>query len=487
MKGTPGKQILSSCDPGPALTYTCRMCLQPSAVRPYQRWHWAGDEIVPDPIIPASRVVPGTGKKHYPIDIREYLSIEDNAVIRHTLRRLVRGLKGTGKARFFSRHRGAFDFRALTVASLVGGLAYVPSGRGFDHWLFPDETLANGGGDCEDLAFLLAALLEASGISSYCLRVALGTVIDYSDPGAPRRWDHAWVVYFNEGGAWEILEPLNLAAPRRGAAVAPQVKDFEYVPHFVFNRHHLWRVRSTETAANRAFDEYVADRQFWEGYNPSFAAAVHADIFDEALAGMPRSQLLRVKAASTLVDVNVLDYDPRDHFDFAYVDEAWQRVGERLSSGNLSDLALAGHAIGDFYAHTFYAHFAERTDPATLVLYDPSTALPKRKLVYDFAPFAPLPGCTSSVADAESTWKGRLISGQWWRWYATFPNELERAADFSSHRGLPDHDAVAVDGPAPKPAHRLYADPQEYARQFDLRRKAAVEHIRAVYQRWRNR
>jgi hypothetical protein len=471
----------------PALTYTCSMCLQTSAVRPYQRWRWAGDEIVHDPVIPASRVVPGTSKKHYPIDIREFLTIEGNAVIRHTLHRVVRGLKATDKARFFSRRHGAFDFRARTVASYVGSLSYTPTGRGFDHWLFPDETLANGGGDCEDLAFLLAALLEASGISSYCIRVALGTVIDHSVPGAARRWDHAWVVYFNEGGVWEILEPLALVAPRRGAATGPQVRDFEYVPHFVFNRHHLWRVRSPEMAAARPFEEYVADRSFWDGFDPSFAAAVHADIFDEALAGMPRSQLVRVKAASALVDVNMLGYDPRDHFDFAYVDEAWRRVDDRLASGGLSDFALAAHAIGDFYAHTFYAHFAKRTDPSTLALYDPSDPLPKTKLVYDFAALAPLPGCVSSVAGAESTWKGRLVSGQWWRWYTTFPQELESAADFPTRRCLPDHDLVAVDGPGRKPAHRLYTGEQEYTEQFDLRKKAAVEHIRAAYQRWSER
>jgi hypothetical protein len=463
------------------------VCLQVSAVRPYQRWRWAGDEIVHDPVIPASRVVPGTGKKHYPIDVREYLSIEGNAVIRDALRRLLRRLDGSEKARFFSRRRGAFDFRARTVAAFVGGLAYMPTGRGFDHWLFPDETLANGGGDCEDLAFLLAALLEASGVSSYCIRVTFGSVIDHSDPGAPRRWDHAWVVYFNEGGVWEILEPLTLATPRPSAALAPQARDFEYLPHFVFNRHHLWRVRSAETAANRAFDEYVADRRFWEGFDPSFAAAVHADIFDEALVGMPRSQLLRVKAASTLLDVNVLDYDPRDHFDFAYVDEAWQRVAERLAGRDLSGFALAAHAIGDFYAHTYYAHFAERANPDTLVLYDPSSPLPKRKLVYDFASFAPLPGCTSSVADAESTWKGRLVSGQWWRWYTTFPHDLEHAPGFASRRCLPDHDAVAVDGPGRSSAHRLYTDPKEYREQFDLRKKAAAEHIRGAYQRWHSR
>ena len=50
------------------------------------------------------------------------------------------------------------------------------------------------------------------------------------------------------------------------------------------------------------------------------------------------------------MDVNVLGYDPRDHFDFAYVPEGWQRVQKRLASGSITDFSLAAHAIGDFYA-----------------------------------------------------------------------------------------------------------------------------------------
>ncbi len=454
--------------------------MQATAVRPYQRWHWAGDEIVNEPVVPASRVVPGTTRKRYPIDIREYLSTAGNAVVRDALRRLVRGLKPAEKARLYSRRPGAFDFRAATVASFVGRMRYLPVGRAFDNWLFPEETLANGGGDCEDLAFLLAALLEASGISAYCLRVALGSITDFTDPSRPRRFDHAWVVYFNEGGAWQVLEPLALMAPASEAPMAPT--DVEYIPHFVFNRHHLWRVRSDQAAATKAFDRYLADRRFWEGFDPSFAASVHAGIFDEALSGMPQGQLRRVKAASFLVDVNVLAYDPRDHFDFAYVEEAWQLVARRLDSGRLGDFALAGHAIADFYAQ-----FADRSADSTLVLCDPAHPLPQERLVYDFAPVAPLPGCSSSPADAQEAWKGRLISGQWWCWYTTFPDDLREAPGFESRRCLPDHDAVAVDGPTPKPAHRLYSDPREYAEQFALRRKAAVQHIRNTYGTWRRR
>lgn len=96
------------------------MCMQVTGVRPYQRWHWGGDEIVYDPIIPASRTVPGTKRARYPIDIRQYLSIEGNAVIRGALSKLQDGLSLKEQTRFGSRQPGAFDFRARKVVEFVG-------------------------------------------------------------------------------------------------------------------------------------------------------------------------------------------------------------------------------------------------------------------------------------------------------------------------------------------------------------------------------
>lgn len=470
------------------------MCMQSTHVRPYQRWHWAGDEIAHDTVILASRRIPGT-KKRYDIDIREYLSIEDNAVIREHLERLWERLPKPQQGQFTSRKPGAFDLRARTVSGYVGALRYMHSGRKFDDWLFPDETLANGGGDCEDLAFLLAALLEASGISAYCIRVALGAVIDHRRPAHPRRWDHAWVVYQNEGGAWEILEPhaLRYQARFRGrgpsvrrAPLIKRIHDIEYIPHFVFNRDHLWRVRTQEPYAGRLFRDYVTkDRKFWKRFEPSFAATVHWSIYDEALAGMSGAELDLVKATSLGVDVNVLEYDPREHFDFAYLDAGWERVQRRLSTGSLEDFALATHAIADFYAHSFYSDFARRRPDGSIEPYDPQHPIPQDALVYDFKPYAPLPGCASSTDAAEMHWKGGLISGQWWRWFTTFPGELKRASDFRWRRCLPDHDAVAVDGPERKAAHRHYS-PAEYPGVFSRRRQAAIEHVRAAYRAWRH-
>ena len=474
------------------------MCMRTTCVRPYQRWNWAGDEIVHDTAIPASRTLPGSRRKHYPIDIREFLSIEDNAVVRNHREILIEALPVEVQANFESRKPGSFDQRSLKVAQYMSRFHYRWSARRFDEWLFPEETLALGGGDCEDLAFLLAALLEASGISPYCLRVALGSVINHINPEQTERWDHAWVVYQNEGGAWQIVEPVTLVreglnsnriAMKRRSRLLKKYPDIEYLPHFVFNRKHLWRVHTNETPAALSFEEYISkrkDQKFWQSFKPSFAAQVHWSIFDDALDGMSSDDLATVKWVSLWVDTNVLHYDPRDHFDFAYIDEAWDLVNHRLSTGHLQDFALATHAIGDFYAHSFYPDFGPKREDGSLLPFNPAQPPSMDQVAYDFSSYAPLPGCQSNPSQAASYWKGRNISGQWWRWYTTFPGDLKNAPDFFRRRCLPDHDVVAVDGPNPTSEQRHYTR-QEYPAQFKLRRNAAVEHISNVYADWSNR
>ncbi len=467
------------------------MCMQKSAVRPYQKWRWGGDEIAYSPVIPAARRVAGSRRRGYPIDIREYLSIDGNAVVRRWLEQEVLGkLKKAEQLRFLFRTRGAFDFRAETIRQAMGRLRYRPGGRGFDEWLFPDETLHVGGGDCEDLAFVFAAMLAASGISPDCIRVALGKLVDHSRPAAPRAWDHAWVVYQRESGAWQIMEPLACVRPPDAAAGArgEAAVDIEYVPHFVFNSRHLWRVRSAERRAGAPFADYLASRpdHFWRDFDPSFAAKVHDEIFDLALRpkGVAGLELFDIKAASLAIDANVLVYDPRDHFDFAYIDESWQRIDERLKSPGLGDFALAGHAIADFYAHTLYGHFtAHQAANNALPIYDPGHPLPPATLRYGFLAGAPLPHCPDPAASVDAAWQGRLISGQWWRWYSTYPDELE--GEVAPRFCLPDHDLLAVDGPTDTRGHFLYKDAATFRRQFELRRNAAAIHVGLAYDLWR--
>ena len=477
------------------------MCMQMTSVRPYQKWHWAGDEIVHNSVIPAARRIPGTTKRGYPIDIREYLSTESNAVLRSALSEILDSLTAADARLFMSRQAGSFDYRAKIVQDfLCQKVKYIKSSRHFDAWLFPEETLARGGGDCEDLAFLLAALLEESGISRTCVRVALGRLVDRQRKGDGGY--HAWVVYQREDGGWEILEPVKLnrsgltartshsrqpRSDKKKSASRPGLKsDIEYLPHFVFNRDHLWRIRSNEQPAAMAFPGYLGHRidKFWKKFDPAFAVKVHEHIFDFALKGiLSAEEIEQVKHFSFMVDVNALAYDPRDHFDFAYIDEGWRHVQNRLATGEIKDFALAAHALGDFYAHSLYAHCIPVGNGGELPLYDPSHPPDPGRFIYDFSTL-PLPGCSGNSVDAASLWKGRLISGQWWRWYTTYPDELQSEAELAPRRCLPDHDAVAVDSNTACDTMRLYETVREYKRQYALRVDAAVRHLRQEAQKW---
>lgn len=470
------------------------MCMQLNAVRPYQKWRWAGDEIVFDTRVPAARYVPGSRKKNYPIDIRGYLIGLHNAVLQNRIDEIIKALDPIERLAFISHDPGAYDFRAHKVLDSLGELRYLKSNRRFDQWLFPEETLAQRGGDCEDLAFLVAALLEESGISRHCIRVALGSLVDHSDPAHPKKNDHAWVVYQTEGGGWYLIEPLAFVGRNRAPTRAPKAMpsshaDVEYVPYFVFNRDHLWRVRTpTRRYRDNDFQEYVEQRgTFWSSFDPAFAAKVHNDIFDEALRGMTKSDLQTVKLQSFWVDTNILAYDPRDHFDFAYIDESWSRVADRLkdtSGHRLQRFALAAHGIADFYAHSMYGHYAPRKSGGNAIeIYDPNTPLAiNNDFVFDKFE---LPGCQQSQQQAKAQWSNKLISGQWWRWFTSYPDDIQTPQELAPRRCLPDHDCLAVDSSSPHGAPHLYENSNEYRQQFALRRGAAIEHVRKAYQAWR--
>lgn len=301
----------------------------------------------------------------------------------------------------------------------------------------------------------------------------------------------------NEGGAWEILEPLAVLTkgskargPRRSKsrrARAEPTPSYQYTPHFVLNREHLWRVRSSDDDAQRPLGDYLANRKFFGEFDPTFAASVHDSIFKSALSGISSSDLATVERASLIVDANTLAYDPRDHFDFAYIDEGWARARKRLETGKLWDLALALHAIGDFYAHSTYADFAPRRRGSdAIVPYNPQTKRLARTPSYDFTRYTPIPGSNKSAEAAAKLWQGKIISGQWWRWFTTYPDDIQGAKELALRRTLPDHDAIAVDDAVMKDSHRHY-DEAEFQFQFADRRAAAAEHIQAVWLRWRKK
>jgi hypothetical protein len=162
------------------------------------------------------------------------------------------------------------------------------------------------------------------------------------------------------------------------------------------------------------------------------------------------------------------------------------RVQQRLANGCLADFALATHAIADFYAHSLYGYFAGVRPDGTLPPFDPDTGLSGSiQPDYQFLKDEPRPDNTDDAETFVQRWRGKIISGQWWRWYTTYPKALRH--ELAAHRCLPDHDRLAVDSPNldPERGHALYPIAADYENQFKLRRAAAVEHIQKVYAAWR--
>lgn len=502
------------------------MCLQTSLITPWHDWNWNGDEILHKPIVPASRPIPGakTKKVRYHIDVREYLTTTSNAVVGERLDRIIRKLPADDQSRFRSKSAGSFDFRADTILESFGDLKYLANAnvtaRCPDAWLYPDETLAQGGGDCEDLAFLLAALLMASGISSYCVRVALGSLHITLPDGKVRKHDHCWVMYQNEGAVWEILEPMTKVGRRAGksslASARRLAQKLEYVPYFVFNTDHLWLVHSSNLPTK--FTDYCLKRKFWNEFDPSFAASVHNTIFDQALGGkIPASALSAVKRKSLWLDVNIFAYDPRDHFDNGYIPDGWAQVNQRLAAfaqdnTDWGSFGAATHAIGDFYAHSSYVHFAELQNAGTnngqALIYDPTVAMvasPQYTADPGDPSLPPFDLTSNAFSMNPSLWKGtkqqaaaqwadKIISGRYaqkhdpsatfWEGFTSIPFSLAQAPDYSTRGALPHHDEIAVDRQNMPSSHKLYratatgpADRQSFANQFRWRKNTAVAHI----------
>ena len=474
------------------------MCLQTSSIRPYQKWNWNGSEIVYKTAIPTTRKLTKNKRTIYrfPVDIRQFITIENNAVVKDVIKDIIKHLSKKEQLKFLENKPTNFDFRVRQCQEYLNKMHYIDAKTRYDQWQFPEETIRLKSGDCEDFAFLLASLILSSGISDYCVRVAFGNVIQYDGEKEINNWEHTWVMYQNEQGVWEIIEPLLFvqheqqkmpAVFETDKSFTPQ--DYEYMPHYVFNRNHLWRVRTWEKKNAKEFDDYLmSERKYFNKFNPGFAAGVHNTIFHAALKGMSWFDLQKVMATSLYIDVNTLAYDPRDHFDFAYIDEGWERVNDRLAQKSLEEFALAIHAISDFYAHSFYGYFAIDAN-GNIPVYDPSNPMSTANLSYDFSKLGDLPGCklnecSPGAANAEAVWNGQLISGQWYRWYASIPDDIQYRADFCTRRCLPDHDAVAVDSEKYKSKHKLF-DAATYQVQYKARVQAAITHISQVYEVWK--
>jgi hypothetical protein len=211
--------------------------------------NWAGDTILRDTVMYDKRAVIGNSNISIPTDIRAWITSAKSEVLKRALHDID----------FPSaREEGTFDLRALKIWDYVARkVEYITDKRAFgldDYWLFPEETLVLGKGDCEDSSFLLASMLLASGISESCVRAVLGRI---STPDGS--YGHAWVVYQNESGQWCLLESTIDSAPENLLAANPFIgpdNQYQYQPQFCFNASHLWSIGAT----NKRVTDYLKTR-----------------------------------------------------------------------------------------------------------------------------------------------------------------------------------------------------------------------------------
>ncbi len=512
------------------------MCLIESPIKNLSRWNWDGDVIIRESVVPSSRPVVGSHsmKKQYEIDVREFLVTEDNAVMRRTLSEDIPAFlrqAGGDLGLLQSRARGAFDYRANTIAAFVATEVKYRPRKGKDPWQFPDETLFLRSGDCEDRAFLIAALLLASGISPFNVRVALGTFRHSQSKRPAKDYDHAWVMYKTEAGNWTVLEPLNLGSTRTDSTklatlVRSSTDRVEYIPTFLFNQQHLWRVRRLDGA--ETLD--TIRRREWKRLNPKFAGEVHQTIVNRALKGVSPRWVLdalnrnfqHIALVGPIIDqvdnILVHAYNPLDHFDNGFIQQGWELVNQRLTAfkqnnADLQSFAYAAHSIADFYAHSSYIHFAKllnagdatgRAEP-----FDPQNPDANLESSPDYSAGSSFDLTSDrfsvnrqywkkSKAEAAQVWGGKIITGRYAQKgdrhgilerITNIPAELVRQKDFYLRGALPHHDEIAVDQAKPDAAHQLYidgdwgrTDRSSFANQFRWRVNTACEHIRAAFQ-----
>jgi hypothetical protein len=517
------------------------MCYPASSIVRLDHYNWDGDEIIHEEAIPSSRPVVGLASKHknYSIDIREFLVSERNCILRKAidveLSKFINKIPNGDWAKFNSRKDGSFDYRANMLAAYVSKrIHYTIKEKVGKYWLFPDETLHIKAGDCEDRAFLLASLMLASGISGYNIRVALGQVKYYVGSSKPQIFDHVWVMYKNERGRWLLFEPLHVNHPsknirRKRVPSVPTsgVTRIEYVPWFLFNDAHLWRVVTSDVRPN--FKNSIQKK--WNRFDPTFAGQVHRNIIiDEALKGAPpwfidglKRNYLAVPFSQSYVDKVDLPftYDPRDHFDNGYIDEGWQKIIENMKkfkadNHDLDSFALSTHAIADFYAHTTYAHFArlDTSDPQKpkVQVYNPENPGIWYTKKPDYSKNSEIDLASGNFSfnkrywnksrdQIPSVWNGKIISGRYAQRsdsqdfierFVYIPSGLENRNDFPERGSLPHHNEIAVDDSTIKDnsKHKLYSPKNIpgkehlfFGNQFLWRKNAAIIHVRDVFKK----
>lgn len=294
---------------------------------------------------------------------------------------------------------------------------------------------------------------------------------------ARRVSEHAWTLHWRHG-KWRALDPYVTSAAR-------------HEPLVLLDGRNTWtNVPAHELARLR----------------PEFFLTMHCQINDAALKTL--------FDASAIDDINHVNgrvddpfahpnYDPREHFDNSLIEESIALLEDRLSwqgdtrlhtvTTGASDAIAYGlgcHAVADFYSHSNYA-------PMALAYYGkPADVLPIDQAIRD----------AGFLTFVETTWDNRGL----WKdvpGYSTtqaFPLGTEfakclftgaySADSWALRPKIPHHNDVAVDQPDSALVHapailsrkHPFAFPGVWKQQYDLRKRLAIAHLRAVIQRARD-
>lgn len=510
------------------------MCRIHDFLEQKKMYNWDGDRIIYNSTIANTRSISNSNVK-YEIDIRELLLAEHNTVVKSAIQEIKDKLSHKVYEKFNERKEGSFDFKVRIIKEFVEqSIEYKQRvKKKFDAWLFPDETLTLGFGDCEDRAILMASLVLAVGVSPYNIRVSLGYVENEGKNEA-----HAWMMYKNEKGRWEIIEP-NDYITKKGAAQLDFLDEFNYKPSFVFNRDHLWGVyngeNNDELANADCFSDYL--KRISKTFNPSFASAVHTEIVLESFKGIKnkfldcltaemKAELVvfpifssadhyinRLASKVNAVDIT-LNYNALDHFDNSQIQNSLVKLNEHLLAGTIEGLAKGIHALQDFYSHTSFAHFAKMETVDTIKLakisidgYDLEDSTIIDSPVYDGTGTHPFDfkrfkvnqklfvsddGSTPlTPQDAITFWKEKIVSGRYGQ-----PSDsrglLEGTTQYvdltlphlNLAAGVPHHEDMAVDKDGGTNA--LYPNAVEFSAQFRKRKDAAIRHTKQIVLEWIN-
>jgi len=124
-------------------------------------------------------------------------------------------------------------------AHFVTDYAYKSRSNAFDFWYYPEETISDGTGDCEDAGFLIASLLRAF-LSEFNALAVIGKVLDANGKLLGyHAWAEAQFTVTQDGKTnWYVLEGTLDKMPedwikREDAYASGQ--EFWYSPMIYFN------------------------------------------------------------------------------------------------------------------------------------------------------------------------------------------------------------------------------------------------------------